>query len=72
MFERLVIGIELGRRYSRAGIFRNNMFEIFANEAGCNRFPSYVAFPSEGLPEVGYAALNWIHHDPKNTIYDLR
>lgn len=43
-----VVGIELGRTYSRIGVFRNNTFGIISDEFGRDVVPSYVAFPNYG------------------------
>lgn len=68
----LVLGIDLGRTYSRVGIFRNDTFEIIADELGRDVVPSYVAFPYYGPPLVGFAAMDQAVKNPKNTIYDAR
>ncbi|CZR68546.1 uncharacterized protein PAC_18445 [Phialocephala subalpina] len=66
-----VIGIELGRTFSRVGIFRNNTFELIHDEQNRSVVPSYVAFTNDGPPLVGYAALEQAAKNPENTIYDV-
>lgn len=67
-----VIGIELGRKFSRVGVFRNNTFEIIFDEKNRSVVPSYVAFTGDGPPLVGYPALDQVAENPANTIYDVR
>ncbi|KAF8854253.1 HSP70-domain-containing protein [Acephala macrosclerotiorum] len=66
-----VIGIELGRTFSRVGVFRDNSFELIHDEQNRSVVPSYVAFTGNGPPLVGYAALDQAAENPANTIYDL-
>lgn len=68
----LVIGIELGRAYSRVGIVMNGTFELIADDQGCSAVPSYVAFTNQGLPLVGYQAMDQATSNILNTIYDMR
>ena len=56
MFVQLVIGVDLGRTYSRVGIFRNGTVELVVDEQGRDLLPSYVAFIDQGPPLVGFAA----------------
>jgi molecular chaperone DnaK (HSP70) len=72
MYSTLVIGIELGQTYSRVGIIRNDTFEIITDEQGRSLVPSYVAFTNQGLPLVGFEAMEQAGRNPKNTIYDVR
>ncbi|KAI9735404.1 MAG: ATPase with role in protein import into the ER [Claussenomyces sp. TS43310] len=66
-------GIDLGRTYSRVGIFNKSAkFEIIVDEQERSMVPSYVAFTDQGPPLVGFAAMDQAVSNPKNTIYDVR
>ena len=67
-----VIGIDLGSPLTRVGIFRNNTFEIIADEHGRDSVPSCVAFPKHGPSLVGFAAMDQAVKNPKNTVCDAR
>jgi molecular chaperone DnaK (HSP70) len=67
-----VIGIDLGRAYSRVGVFRNNSFAIISDEQGRTAIPNYVTFLGHGPPLVGFEAKDQALSNPKNTIYDSR
>ena len=71
----LVIGIDLGRKYSRVGIFRNHFFKIIPDGQGRTAISSYVAFldPASELPPLlGFEAQHQAIQNAKNTIYDYR
>ncbi|KUJ21284.1 actin-like ATPase domain-containing protein, partial [Mollisia scopiformis] len=67
----LVLGIELGRTFSRAGVYRDNVFEIIADEEGRTFVPSYVTFVQDGSPLIGYFAMEKSADHRENTIYDI-
>lgn len=52
-----MIGIDLGRDYSRVGFFTHNEFMIIPDEQERTEIPNYVAFPEHtGPPVVGFEA----------------
>jgi molecular chaperone DnaK (HSP70) len=53
---KIVIGIELGRSYSRVGSLINNSVEIFSDEQGRSAVPNYVTFLNYDDPLVGFEA----------------
>ncbi|XP_052862590.1 heat shock 70 kDa protein [Anopheles cruzii] len=67
----VAIGIDFGTSYSSVGIFRNDKFEIVANDAGNHRIPSVVAF-TEKARLVGEEALALADHDPANCVVDVK
>lgn len=68
----LVVGIELGRTYSRVGIMRNKTLEIITDDQGRTTVPSYVAFTDKGETLVGFEAMRQAGSNLKSTIYDVR
>lgn len=69
--EEHVIGIDLGTRYSCAGVWRNNRFEIIPDSFGNRTVPSIVAFHGR-VRLVGQNALAMKGVNPANTIYDIK
>jgi heat shock 70kDa protein 1/2/6/8 len=69
--EEYVIGIDLGTRYSCAGIWRNGRFEIIPDSFGNRTVPSIVAFHGR-VRLVGQNALAMKGVRPTNTIYDIK
>jgi heat shock protein 1/8 len=67
-----VIGIHIGRTYSRVGIYKNNALDMVTDGNGRSVIPSYVAFTDDSPPLVGFTAANQAASNPKNTIYDAR
>jgi heat shock protein 5 len=68
----IVAGIQLGRTFSRIGIYRNDKFEIIVDGEGRSEVPSYVMFTDDGPPLVGYPAMEQALDNPKNTVYNFR
>ncbi|KAL5331176.1 hypothetical protein ACEPPN_000705 [Leptodophora sp. 'Broadleaf-Isolate-01'] len=71
-----VIGIDLGRDFSRVGYMRGYSFEPISDEQGRTAIPNYVAFPklgnNVGPPIVGFEAREQALSNPQNTFYDFR
>jgi heat shock protein 1/8 len=65
------IGIDLGTSYSSVGVFRNDRFEIIANEEGGLTTPSFVAFTNTGCL-IGNSAKNQLALNRFNTIFDVQ
>tara|TARA_R110002060_G_scaffold45159_8_gene56503 strand:- start:230 stop:691 length:462 start_codon:yes stop_codon:yes gene_type:complete len=72
----IVIGIDLGRDFSRVGYMRGYSFELISDEQGRTAIPNYVAFPklgnNVGPPIVGFEAREQALSNPQNTFYDFR
>ncbi|KAL9679268.1 hypothetical protein QQ045_017124 [Rhodiola kirilowii] len=64
----LAIGIDLGTKYSRVGVWQNGRVEILPNEQGSRSTPSCVAFTDSKIL-IGNAALNQVAVNPINTIF---
>ena len=67
----IVIGIDLGTRFSCVSIWRNKRFEIISDQFGNRTIPSVVAF-YRSAKLVGYNALSMKEVNPSNTIYDIK
>ncbi|KAG4435654.1 hypothetical protein IFR05_008849 [Cadophora sp. M221] len=68
-----LIGIDLGRDYSRVGFFTQNEFIIIPDEQGRTAIPNYVFFPRyTGSRVVGFEAKEQAERNPENTFYDIR
>ena len=67
----LVIGIDLGTRFSCVSVWRNKRFEIICDQFGNRTIPSIVAF-YRSAKLVGYNALAMKEVNPANTIYDIK
>ena len=65
------IGIDLGTTYSCVGVFRNNQFQIIANDQGKTMIPSIVAF-TDSTPLIGDAALDQVATNPQTTIFEAK
>ena len=69
--EDIVIGIDLGTRFSCVSVWRNKRFEIISDQFGNRTIPSVVAF-YKSAKLVGYNALSMKDVNPTNTIYDIK
>ena len=67
----MVIGIDLGTRYSCASIWRHNRAEIICDSFGNTSFPSIVTFYGSAQL-VGHNAQAMMDINPVNTIYDIK
>ena len=67
----VVLGIDLGTRFSCVSVWRNNRFEIICDQFGNRTIPSVVAF-YRSARLTGYNALSMKDVNPKNTIYDIK
>ena len=67
----IVIGIDLGTRFSCVSIWRNKRFEIISDQFGNRTIPSVVAF-HKSAKLVGHNALSMKDVNPSNTIYDIK
>ena len=67
----IVIGIDLGTRFSCASIWRNKRYEIIPDQFGNRTIPSIVAF-YRSAKLVGHNALSMKDVNPANTIYDVK
>jgi molecular chaperone DnaK (HSP70) len=67
----LVLGIDLGTRFSCVSIWRNKRFEIICDQFGNRTLPSVVAF-YKSAKLVGHNALSLKEVSPHNTIYDVK
>lgn len=67
----VVIGIDLGTRFSCVSIWRNKRFEIISDQFGNRTIPSVVAF-YKSAKLVGHNALSMKDVNPSNTIYDIK
>ncbi|CAM8958119.1 unnamed protein product [Rhodiola kirilowii] len=65
------IGIDIGTKYSRVGVWRNGCIEILPNELGSRHTPSCVAFTDSDIL-IGNAAMNQAAANPSNTIFDFK
>ncbi|KAL9679445.1 hypothetical protein QQ045_017307 [Rhodiola kirilowii] len=63
------IGIDIGTKYSRVGVWRNGCIEILPNELGSRHTPSCVAFTDSDIL-IGNAAMNQAAANPSNTIFE--
>jgi molecular chaperone DnaK (HSP70) len=66
-----VVGIDLGTRFSCAGVWINKRFEVIPDQFGNRTIPSVVAF-YKSVKLVGYNALAMKDINPANTIYDIK
>ena len=69
--DEIVIGIDLGTRFSCVSVWRNKCFEIICDQFGNRTIPSVVAF-YRSAKLVGHNALSMKEVDPSNTIYDIK
>jgi heat shock protein 1/8 len=67
----LVLGIDLGTRFSCVSVWRHNRFEVICDQFGNRTIPSIVAFYGTARV-VGYNALSMKGVNPKNTICDIK
>lgn len=67
----LVLGIDLGTRFSCVSIWRNNRSEVICDQFGNRTIPSVVAF-YKSARLTGHNALSMKDVNPKNTIYDIK
>ncbi|CAM8952383.1 unnamed protein product [Rhodiola kirilowii] len=70
-FSEPAIGIDLGTKYSRVGVWQNGRVVILPNEQGSRSTPSCVAFTDSEIL-IGNAALNQAAVNPINTILDMK
>jgi heat shock protein 1/8 len=71
MAMKTAIGIDRGTIYSCVEVWKNNAFEIIANDQGNRTTPSYVAFRgSERL--IGDEAQKEVARNPENTVFDAK
>jgi heat shock protein 1/8 len=71
MQEQIIIGIDLGTRYSCCSIWRNKRLEIIPDEYGNRTVASAVSF-YKSIRLIGSDALTMKTVDPKNCIYDVK
>ena len=69
--DNIVLGIDLGTRFSCVSLWRNNRFEIINDQFGNRTIPSVVSF-YKSARLVGHNALAMKEVNPKNTIYDIK
>ena len=69
--DNIVIGIDLGTRFSCVSIWKDKKFEIIPDQFGNRTIPSVVAF-YRSAKLVGHNALSMKDVDPSNTIYDVK
>lgn len=69
--ENIVVGIDLGTRFSCASVWRKNTLEIITDQFGNHSIPSIVSFYRSSRL-IGYNALMLKDLEPKNTIYDIK
>lgn len=67
----LVIGIDLGTRFSCASVWINNRYEIIPDQFGNRTLPSVVCY-YKSAKLVGHNALSVKLINPLNTIYDIK
>lgn len=67
----IVIGIDLGTRFSCISVWRNGRFEIIPDQFGNRTIPSVVSFYRTARLS-GHNALSLKEANPKNTIYDIK
>lgn len=67
----IVIGIDLGTRFSCISIWRNGKFEIIPDQFGNRTIPSVVSF-YRSARLCGHNALSLKEVNPKNTIFDIK
>jgi heat shock protein 1/8 len=67
----LVLGIDLGTRFSCLSIWRHNRFEVISDQFGNRTIPSVVAF-YRSARLTGHNALSMKEVNPKNTICDIK
>ncbi|CAD8210988.1 unnamed protein product [Paramecium octaurelia] len=65
------IGIDFGTTNSSVAVWVNDTIEIIQNELDNWQTPSYVAFTDQGIL-LGESALNQIHRNPLNTVFDIK
>lgn len=68
----LVICIHVGKIYGDLGICKNDALDMKTRGNDSSVIPSCVASMDDGLPPVGFKAVNQAASKPKNTIYDVR
>ena len=67
----IVIGIDLGTRFSCVSVWKNKRLEVIPDQFGNRTIPSVVAF-YKSAKLVGYNALSMKDVNPGNTIYDVK
>lgn len=67
----IVIGIDLGTRFSCVSIWRNKKLEIICDQFGNRTIPSVVSF-YRSAKLIGHNALSMKEVNPSNTIYDIK
>jgi L1 cell adhesion molecule like protein len=65
-----IIGIDLGTKYSCAGVWKDGKVNIIPNEMGQYKNPLYIAFTDTDIL-FGDTAKSQISRNPKNTIFDI-
>ena len=65
-----IIGIDLGTKYSCAGVWKDGKVNIIPNEIGQYKNPLYIAFTDTDIL-FGDTAKSQISRNPKNTIFDI-
>ena len=69
--DELIVGIDLGTRFSCISVWRNGRFEIIPDGFGNRTVPSMVAF-YRSVKLVGWNALSMREVSPTNTIVDVK
>ncbi|QGR53818.1 hsp 70-like protein [Moumouvirus maliensis] len=69
--EEIVIGIDLGTRFSCVSVWRNKRFEVIPDQFGNRTIPSVVSF-YKSAKLVGNNALAMKDINPKNTIFNIK
>lgn len=67
-----IIGIDLGTKYARVGIFKDGYVEIIPNDQRKLVTASCVAFKDNGERLIGDSAVNQLTSNPTNTIFDVK
>jgi molecular chaperone DnaK (HSP70) len=65
------IGIDLGTKFLRVGVWEDDSVTIISNEKGSLYTPSYISFTEDEIL-IGEDAKNQIYNNPSNTIYDIK